>query len=237
MSKYLSLKHNLTIGVLTALLVLAQACNTDQATNPELEVWSPQTFADSVAAAHGYANWPVIERLDFDFQVEVADTVRTDRQWTWFPQRDSVIAHSAEGSISFVRSNQLTDSETTADSRFINDSYWLLMPFYLVWSKDGYTSTVKRAQAAPLSEEPMTMLTIQYDQQGGYTPGDAYDLYIDEDYRLKEWTFRKGGQQEPSMSMSWEDYKELDGLLLPTNHSGSGPVRIFHEDVQATAGR
>ena len=38
----------------------------------------------------------------------------------------------------------------------------------------------------------VTRCGCHYLSEGGYTPGDAYDIYFNEDYMIKEWTFRKG---------------------------------------------
>ena len=44
----------------------------------------------------------------------------------------------------------------------------------------------------------MQKLTIVYGDEGGYTPGDAYDFYFGDDHIIKEWVFRKGNATEPS---------------------------------------
>ena len=64
----------------------------------------------------------------------------------------------------------------------------------------------------------MQKLTIVYANEGGYTPGDAYDFYFGDDYVVKEWAYRKENQAEPNMVTTWEDYKTLDGLQIGTMH-------------------
>lgn len=221
--------------LLAASLALA-ACGTVE-TEPVASgapaAFVADSFADSVALAHGYAAWSDVRRVDFDFVVEVNDTPRVDRGWTWYPRRDSVVLSAGDGLLSFVRGGDLDSAALEADGQFINDSYWVMMPFYLVWSEGGYSPTVTRGVTAPLSGAPATMLTVAYGAEGGYTPGDAYDLYVDADHRLTEWVFRRGGGEEATMTTAWTGYRDVEGLLLPTDHPGEGPVRIRHRDLSA----
>ncbi len=229
------LRHRI-FSCLFAAAALSQlhACTspTSEDTSEGREVaFAPVTFADSVAAAHGFAEWPSVTRLDFTFFVDVNDTNRTARRWSWFPQTDSVVQLTDAGPLGYVRNSDLDSTSVKTDGAFINDSYWLLMPFYLVWSRDGYESAVTYRDTMPLSKAIGNKLTVQYRPEGGYTPGDAYDLYVDGDYRLQEWVFRKGGQAEPTMVMDWSDYATKGGLVVPGNHRGAGPVRIYHPEV------
>jgi hypothetical protein len=68
----------------------------------------------------------------------------------------------------------------------------------------------------------MQKLTIVYGTKGGYTPGDAYDFYFEDDMVIKEWAFRKGNQEEPNMVTSWEAYQDFNGLNIATMHKRPG---------------
>ena len=69
----------------------------------------------------------------------------------------------------------------------------------------------------------MQKLTIVYGNAGGYTPGDAYDFYFEDDYIIQEWIFRKGNSPTPSLTTTFEDYKEFKGLKIATSHKRQGP--------------
>ena len=84
------------------------------------------------------------------------------------------------------------------DASFINDKYWLLAPFNFVWD-DGVTFSEKKHVIAPISKDTLDQLTLVYSDEGGYTPGDAYDFYFGKDYIIKEWAFRKGNNSIPSL--------------------------------------
>ena len=220
---------------LLACLTLAACTEPGARENAGVETgFVPASTTDSIAAAHGFGVWDDVGQLDFAFAVDVSDTNRVTREWSWFPREDSVVLRG-EGGVGFRRSGALDSAALAADADFINDSYWLLMPFYLVWSEDGYERAVTYRDTMPLSGEIGTKVTVQYRAEGGYTPGDAYDLYVGDDYRLREWVFRKGGQPEPSMVTDWSGYETSGGIVLPTDHRGEGPVRIYHPSAQVSA--
>ncbi|MDC3260833.1 hypothetical protein OAU59_02885 [Winogradskyella sp.] len=91
----------------------------------------------------------------------------------------------------------------------------------MVWDTSATISDVSKA-TAPISKTEMDMITILYPSEGGYTSGDAYDIYFNEDYMIKEWTFRKGNSPEPSLSTTFENYKEFNGIKIAIDHKQEG---------------
>ena len=59
----------------------------------------------------------------------------------------------------------------------------------------------------------------RYANEGGYTPGDAYDFYFKDDYIVQEWAYRKSNQEEPNLVSTWEDYVNVEGLQLAKQHN------------------
>ena len=120
------------------------------------------------------------------------------------------------------------------DASFINDKYWFLAPFQLVWDKDSFTYEYTEATPSPIAQTPMQKLTIVYGNEGGYTPGDAYDLYLDEGNMVREWTFRRGNKPAPGSDASWEGYKDMDGMQLATMHQLGGNAKLHFSGVSVT---
>jgi len=183
-----------------SLVLIATSCSTPDASPTDTQptprtTFVPKTLADSIAFAHGFDHWQDVQQLDFRFDVDISGENKLQREWSWFPKLDSVIRTLDGTSTSIIRNTTLDSNQLKIDGQFINDTYWLLMPFYLIWNDGGYTTLIDREAKSPLVDELRTMLTIQYGQQGGYTPGDAYDLFVDENYKLREWTFRKEEEQ------------------------------------------
>ena len=209
------------------------SATTEQAVEPvKRSVFQPVSLADSIAYAHGFEYWQDVQQIDFRFDIDISGETKLQREWSWFPKTDSVIRTLNGVSKSIIRNTSIDEAQLKLDSEFINDSYWLLMPYYLVWSQKGYTANIERQVSSPLSEESRTRLTIQYNNKDGYTPGDAYDLYIDSTYQLKEWVFRRGGQFEETMVMDWSDYRTIENLVLPADHRGLDVLRIYHPVVR-----
>jgi len=207
----------------TLLLLLAiitvTACKDEKKqetmpTTPEL------TILDKVANAHGFEAWNTINQIQFTFNVD-RDTTHFERKWTWNTKTNEVTGNSMGQSTTYNR--KIVDSTTTnINAAFINDKFWLLAPFQLVWDAKNFTYDYVADANAPISNKPMQKLTIVYGDEGGTTPGDAYDFYFEEDYLLKEWIFRKGNQNEASMTTTWEDYTTINGLKIAKTHKKDG---------------
>lgn len=164
-----------------------------------------------IALANGYGNFEDVEKLSFTFNVKTNDTVRSQRAWTWYPQEDRVELIENGQSSSYINDGDFDEEEQAIDQKFINDTYWLLFPFHLVWS--DYEFSQDRSAVAPISGETMKQLTISYTNDGGYTPGDTYHLFLDdEDSIIKEWTYESSGGR--SLSTTWEDYETFNGITI-----------------------
>lgn len=183
------------------------------------EIQEP-TILEKVANANGFENWQKVEELRFTFNVD-RDTTHFERSWVWKPQTNDIIAITAESTLEY----NWADMDSTAyktNGGFINDKYWLLAPFQLLWDSDNIDHTHSPEAEAPISKKTMQKLTIVYGNEGGYTPGDAYDFYFGDDLIVQEWVFRKSNQEEPSMMTTWEDYEDMNGLKIAKMHQMPG---------------
>ena len=206
---------NKNIYGLILLIFLTISCKMEKKEEVHSEV-KELTILEKVANAHGFENWKTISHIKYTFNVD-RDSSHFERTWLWEPKTNNVVLTTREDT---VRYNRMSMDSTImkTDGGFINDKFWLLGPFQLVWDQNNFTYEHEATSDAPISKEAMQKLTIVYGSEGGYTPGDAYDFYFGEDYRIKEWVFRKGNQEEPSMITSWEDYKNLNGLHIASMH-------------------
>ncbi len=178
------------------------------------------SILQKIANANGYQKWKNVEELQFTFNVD-RDSSHFERKWIWKTKLNEVTGISQGDTVTYSRS-AIDSTLTQVDAAFINDKYWLLAPFKLIWDQDSFSYEHKDSIMAPQSNRTMQKLTIVYANEGGYTPGDAYDFYFEDDFIIKEWVFRKGNQQDPSMITSWEDYAEFDGIKLSKTHKKQG---------------
>src|SRR5690554_1984133 len=164
--------------------------------------------AEKIANASGYKNWKDVSEIAFTFNVNRGDN-HFYRAWTWNPKSGDVTMTSANDTISYNHS-QLDSLNFETDAAFINDKYWLLTPFQLKWD-ENITISEKKNIVAPISKDTLNQITIVYGSEGGYTPGDAYDFFYDEDFKIREWNYRKENADTPSLTTTWEDYKNFNG--------------------------
>ncbi|WP_369997507.1 hypothetical protein [Winogradskyella sp.] len=201
-------------------LIFLSACKSEKKETIKEEVEKELSIAEKIAKAHGYENWKNVEKVEFTFKVDRDSIKGSGRSWEWFPKKDSVVMQAGEQLVKFNRS-KLDSVPPNADRAFINDKFWLFVPYQLVWDTSATISEPIKAEA-PISKTKMDMITITYPDEGGYTPGDAYDIYYDENYMIKEWVFRKGNSPEPSLTNTFENYQDFNGIKVAIDHKQDG---------------
>ena len=107
---------------------------------------------------------------------------------------------------------------------WINDSYWLVMPYKL---KDSGVTLKYLGEGEMENGRDAFVLTLTFDDVG-VTPQNKYDVYVDRERMLVEqWAFyRKASDAEPRFVGPWADWKPHGGILLSENRG-----RTSHTDV------
>jgi len=173
--------------------------------------------AEKIANAHGFKNWDKVTSFEFTFGGN--DSVpNSGRSWIWNPKTNDITLVRNSDTTNYNR-NSMDSIAINSDRAFINDKYWALVPFQLVWDEVTYSEKID--VLAPVSNSKMNKLTITYPSEGGYTPGDAYDIYYDKDFIIREWSFRKGNAAEPSISNTFENYATFNGIKIAKEHKRS----------------
>ncbi len=229
-------------------LVLITSCKTDakkenSANTDSSEMGANEepkkalTLTEKIAYANGYKDWKDVEELKFTFNVDREGNPHFERSWIWKPKTNEVTMMSAEDTLTYNR-NEIESADSTAykaNGKFTNDKFWLLAPINIMWDEDNTTTERTEDAQAPISKKQMEKLTVTYGDEGGYTPGDAYDLYIDDNFMVREWVYRKGNQEEPSMTTTWEDYTDADGIKIAQMHQNQeGNFKLYFTDVEVT---
>jgi len=215
--------------LLTAFVALA--CK-DKKENSLPEAQKERSILEKLAHANGFENWNKVEQLKFTFNVD-RDTSHFERTWIWKPKSNEVTAISSTDTLTYYRKDMDSIAYKT-NGGFINDKYWLMAPINILWDKNSIEYEHAEDVAAPISKISMQKLTVVYGTEGGYTPGDAYDFYFGDDYMVKEWVFRKGNVEEPSLITTWEDYVELSGLKFAKMHQKEdGSFKLYFTNLAA----
>jgi hypothetical protein len=237
---YFYRKHSMKITYATLFLILiVTGCNNNQKSSAKIRTDEISKTKDSInnldirnkiANANGFENWKNVSEISFTFNVDRGEN-HFDRSWVWNPKTGDVSAISSnETAVNYNRSKIDSITKET-DAAFINDKYWLLAPFQLLWDEE-ITISEKQNAVAPISKDTLNQLTIVYGNEGGYTPGDAYDFFYDENFKIKEWNYRKANTEKPSMSTTWEDYENFNGIEIAKTHKDStGNFKLYFTNI------
>jgi len=197
--------------------------------------------AEQIAKTYGLDSFGQIDAIRYTFNAEFPG-VNLSRSWVWEPKTGQV---SYEGKdkdgkpvkATYVRSqlnSQPANVKDDVDPGFVNDQYWLLFPFHVYWDTSANVQD-KGMQGLPLGSGSSKLISVKYPSEGGYTPGDTWDLYVGKDNRVEQMVYHRGGPKKPSVVIvTWEGYKKAGPLLISADHRGTAdgqPVRISFSNV------
>jgi len=194
--------------ILIICLLIFTSCKQE---NPQKE----DTLSKKIANAHGLKHWDKVLEFHFTFNVD-KDSSNFQRSWIWKPKTNKVTMLTKRDTITYS-TYKIEQESLNADRAFTNDKYWALFPFQLVWDSSATLGETSLAEA-PISKKQLNKVTLTYPAKGGYTPGDAYDIYYDGNYAIQEWVFREGNATEPSMINTFENYKNYNGIKIAQDH-------------------
>jgi len=247
----MAMNKNLILLVVTSFTILFSACDqADQDSsanqyNPpapgfDIEHSDPAAveLADSVMAAMGgRENWDNTRFISWNFFGR--------RNLVWDKQQGDVRIESLPDSTTYlvninelkgrvrVKGQELTEPDSLkkmlekAKSIWINDSYWLVMPFKL---KDTGVTLKYLGEDTILTGEKCNVLELTFNNVGD-TPENKYRVYVDlQDNLVKQWAyFKEASQDSASQVWPFDNYKRYGNILLSANRSDNrGPrdVRV-----------
>ena len=201
--------------------------NQKETTTKSISKENPITT--KIAEANGFEHFNDLNEVDFTFNVKVNDTLRSERSWKWFPKTNKVELTEKGETISYTQGDSLSGKELAADQKFINDSYWLLFPYQLMWS--NYESNYSEKEVAPISNKEMQMLTVNYKGKGGYSPDDSYKVYFNDEDMIQEWTYISSEGRE--LTTTWEDYEKFKGISISKMHkSADSTFQLYFTNIK-----
>ncbi|HZX96421.1 MAG TPA: hypothetical protein VFE90_18005 [Myxococcales bacterium] len=200
-------------------------------------------IADQIAKTYGLDSFGQIDAIRYTFNIDLtALKLKISRSWIWEPKTGQVSFEGKDKTgkplkVTYTRSQvagQDAVVKDQVDPAFINDQYWLLFPFHMVWDGSGAAVTDEGMQKLPLGKGSARKVVVKY-AGGGYTPGDTWTLFVGKDNRVQEMDFRHGGAAKPSQVLAtWAGYKKAGPLLVSTDHRGKADgkaVRVFFSGV------
>lgn len=182
-------------------------------------------IADQVMTANGGRKaWDATHYIAWDFFGA--------RYLTWDKQSSDVHIHikkdnvkmlfnlktmkgSANKNGTALEGEDLTKTLEKGRKIWINDSYWLVMPFKL--KDDGVTLRyVKEDKSA--DNQPCDVLQLTFEQVG-VTPENKYYVFVDKvSHLVAQWQFfGKASDEKPQFTNPWLDYTQHGSIKLSGN--------------------
>jgi len=206
--------------------------------------WAQQRapILEKIAKTYGVDSWDQIQAIRYTWNGEITGLFKAARTWEWEPKTGKVTYEGKDKDgkpvkVTYVRSQLSSQSDVVknqVDPNFFNDQYWLLFPLHVAWDTSAKV-TDEGMQKLPLGEGSGELIVVKYPSEGGYAPGDTWELYVGTDHRVEEFIFHRGGPKKPSLIIAtWADYKKAGPLLISTDRRGTAdgaPVHIFFTDV------
>lgn len=98
---------------------------------------------------------------------------------------------------------------------WINDSYWLFMPFKL---KDSGVTLKSLGEGKTADGKPADLLQLTF-KGVGVTPDNKYHVWVDKKTRLvTQWAyFEKYTDEKPEIQNPWGDYRRYGDILLSSD--------------------
>lgn len=198
-------------------------------------------IVEQLAKTYGLDSFGQIEAIRYTFNLDAGPRKAT-RSWTWEPKADRVTFEGKDKDgkpvkVTYVRSQIASQPENVkkeVDPAFTNDNYWLLFPLHVYWDTSADVQD-KGTQKLPSGKGSARQVVVKYGSEGGYTPGDTWELFLGSDHRIQEMIFRHGGDAKPKLTIApWTGYKQAGPLLISTEHHATAdgkPAHVFFTNV------
>lgn len=229
------MKYLLPLRSVSAFLILLlwQMCTPkteNQSENPPMEGFNVSgsdakaiRIADEVMAAQGgRKNWDATHFISWNFLGfrkltwdKYTGDVRID--YTKEDKKIIVNVNSGQGKV-FMKGAEVTQPDSLAKylkegkEAWINDSYWLVMPFKL---KDSGVTLKYLGEDTTQTGQQADVLQLTF-QDVGVTPDNKYKVYVDKNSRLvSQWAYFKDARDDkPEFEMPWLNYKTYGNIKL-----------------------
>jgi len=111
---------------------------------------------------------------------------------------------------------------------WINDAYWLVMPFKL---KDSGVTLKYLGEKQTAQGEKADVLQMTFSKVG-VTPDNKYHVWVDKKSRLvTQWAyFEKFTDEQPKIQNPWEQYRQYGKILLSESRGERGsmtPIQVM----------
>jgi hypothetical protein len=189
-----------------------------------------ETLVDTIRAKYGADSFGRVEEIRFTFSARVLG-IGPSHTWIWKPKADSVTL--VDEGYSYSRKD-MDKKAQKLDGKFLNDQNWLFFPLGLGLDKGTRIDIDTGLSPSPKKKEPLRHLAVTYAGAGSASPGDRYDVYVEPDGLIREWTYHKRGGRS-GVSWTWEKYVHVGGMLFSQDHRGLAHIKLKDIEVHGSA--
>ena len=227
------LSGSTTTGLLVTGLLILTSSSWAQTRPPIVE---------KLAKTYGLDSWDQVQAIRYSFNLTFPG-VNLSRSWEWEPKTGKVTYEGKDKDgkpvkVTYMRSELSSQPDTVKNEiepGFVNDNYWLLLPFHIYWDTSANV-TDEGMQKLPMGGGSAEKVVVKYPAEaGGYTPGDTWEVYVGKDNRIEQMVYHRGGPKKPSLvTAKWAGYKKAGPLLFSTDHPGTAdgkPLHLTHSGV------
>ena len=193
-------------------------------------------IVEELAKTYGLDGWGKIDAIRYTFNA-VRPGMKVSRSWICDPKTGEVTYETKDKDgkpvkVTYNRS-QLdrapADVRETIDADFLNDDYQLLFPLHVYWDTDANVQDLG-TQPLPIGKGSARKVVVKYPSDGGYTPGDTWDLYLGPHDRIVAFQYHRGAPTPPpSLETSkWAGYQKAGPLLISTDRRGTSDGKLLH---------
>lgn len=228
------------MSLAVSILVAATSLQAGAASDPKAMALAQQVLE----ALGGRQAWNATHYLRFDFAVDRGGktVVRRSHTWDKYSGRYRLEGKNKEGKAFLVLMNlgskegsawlegaaqtgeDLKRMLENAYGTWVNDTYWLLMPYKL--EDPGVTLTLDGGEKGEGATWDKLLLTFD---NVGLTPKDKYWAFVNRDTRLVDrWEFVLMGEKVPPSRFDWKGWKTYGRIKLADDRlSPKDGTRIY----------
>ncbi len=215
------------VSTASALLLAASFVASPATAQPETAPPSAEQVVDSLAAALGGPEaWQATRYLHFTFagrrthtwdratgRHRVEGQTQDGKNYVVLSNLDTQQGvASVEGQLVAAGSAEAAELLKLAYGAWVNDTYWLLMPYKL---RDPGVS-LRHDGRETIDGRTYDKLAMSFEKVG-LTPGDRYWVYVDtETHLVGRWAYHLEGMkpEEPPTAWTWEGWQTYGGIQL-----------------------
>lgn len=141
--------------------------------------------------------------------------------------------HVQKGGVDVVDAATLNSYLERGYAWWVNDSYWMFMPYKL---RDPGVDLTYAGERTLANGKPADVLTMTF-RNVGLTPNNKYDVMVDRETGLVvQWSYYENATDtEPKMTTPWDGWQQFGDIKLATQHGQAQDWQIrVHDDLPAT---